>query len=74
MNGSPEEQRAMELAIATSGEPLRQLPFDVCVTRVGFSKRLMRMVIRYNEKQFDHLTARGFRFNFLTETYEKIHG
>lgn len=69
------ETRAYQIALAASREPLRQLPLMLAFIpgHARESVRLASMLTRYNSDQFDRLTGEGYRLNFLTETYEKIH-
>lgn len=70
------ESRMYHIALAASRDPLRQLPLMLAFIPgcPRESVRLVSMLTRYNEDQFDRLTREGYRLNFLTETYEKIHG
>ena len=68
------ESRMYHIALAASREPLRQLPLMLAFIpeRPRDSVRLASMLMRYNSDQFDRLTGKGYRLNFMTETYEKV--
>jgi len=69
--------RVHQIALASAGEPMRQLPFLLaCITEVDPIRpipRLKNILMRYNMEQFDRLTAKGYKLNLLREEYEKVH-
>ena len=69
------EIRAYEIGLAASSDPLKQLPMDIAVIPEidPFMPipRLRNMLTRYNMDQFDRLSQKGYKLNYLKGEYEK---
>jgi hypothetical protein len=69
------EQRAYEIGLAATTDPLKQLPIDIAyipqIDPLQPVLRLAMMVTRYNQQQFDRLTDKGYQLNLLKGEYEK---
>ena len=70
------EMRAYELGMCATSEPLKMLPIEVaCIPEINPLQpipRLENMVKRYNMDQFDRLSQKGYRLDFLKGVYERI--
>ena len=68
------EMRAYQLGMCATNEPLKMLPIEVAyIPEISLQPipRLESMVKRYNMDQFDRLSQKGYRLNFLKGEYEK---
>jgi hypothetical protein len=69
------EKRTHDLAIATCGNPLKQLPMEVAwIPEIDPTKPiayLKKLVLKYNSEQFDRLTEKGYRFDMVKGIYER---
>lgn len=62
--------RAWEIATAKTQYPLQMIPLQCAVVGNQLSLKLHGMICRQNSDQFDHLTEKGYRLNFLTGEYQ----
>jgi hypothetical protein len=70
------ENRAYEIGILATGEPLKMMPMEVAVIPeiypLGPIPRLQNMIQRYNADQFDRLSQKGYSLDLVKGEYEKV--
>jgi|688.fasta_scaffold58535_5 hypothetical protein len=62
--------RAHDIAVVATSHPFRMIPLECAVIHNQLSLRLQSLVCRANSDQFDRLTNKGYRLNFVTGEYQ----